>query len=251
MILYEYPFNERIRTYLRLEHLLHRLGDLLVRETVADHHFALVTLFEIMEMTGRSDIKTDLLKELENHKAYFAAQRGNPAISQDALETFAGYVENAFQALKQQRGKPCSQLNEDDWLMSVRSRIVMPGGTCAFDLPAYHVWQQSPASVRLADLSRWTTPLQPLADALSLLLQMLRSSGIAQKAQAARGQFHHALPQGRPVQLMRLQLPGKNAIFPEISGNRLRVSVRFMQMLEENKTAPVTEDVTFELAFCS
>jgi hypothetical protein len=27
VILYEYPFNERIRTYLRLEHLFRRLGD--------------------------------------------------------------------------------------------------------------------------------------------------------------------------------------------------------------------------------
>ena len=31
MILYEYPFNERIRTYLRLEQLFLRLGELIAR----------------------------------------------------------------------------------------------------------------------------------------------------------------------------------------------------------------------------
>lgn len=29
MILYEYPFNERLRTYLRLEQLFRRLGELI------------------------------------------------------------------------------------------------------------------------------------------------------------------------------------------------------------------------------
>ena len=45
MILYEYPFNERIRTYLRLEHLFRRLGDLQERQTPTDHHFAITTLW--------------------------------------------------------------------------------------------------------------------------------------------------------------------------------------------------------------
>lgn len=31
VILYEYPFNERIRTYLRLEHLFLRLAELMAR----------------------------------------------------------------------------------------------------------------------------------------------------------------------------------------------------------------------------
>jgi cell division protein ZapD len=35
VILYEYPFNERIRTYLRLEHLFKRLGELIPRDPPA------------------------------------------------------------------------------------------------------------------------------------------------------------------------------------------------------------------------
>ena len=50
MILYEYPFNESIRTMLRLEQLFDRLGQLLPRDAAVDHHFALVTLFEIMDV---------------------------------------------------------------------------------------------------------------------------------------------------------------------------------------------------------
>ncbi len=61
LVLYEYPFNEGIRTMLRLEHLFDRLGQLVVRETPVDHHFALVTIFEIMDVASRADLKSDLL----------------------------------------------------------------------------------------------------------------------------------------------------------------------------------------------
>ena len=69
MILYEYPFNERIRTYLRLEHLFRRLGELAARDTPTDHHYAITTIFEVMDVAARADLKMDVLKDLEKQKA--------------------------------------------------------------------------------------------------------------------------------------------------------------------------------------
>jgi len=53
VILYEYPFNERIRTYLRLEHLFDRMAELVPRAHPLDHHFAIQTIFEIMDVAAR------------------------------------------------------------------------------------------------------------------------------------------------------------------------------------------------------
>ena len=86
MILYEYPFNEGIRTMLRLEHLFDRLGQLIARDAPVDHHYALATLFEILDVSSRADLKSDLLKELEKHKQQFNSYRGNPSISEAALD---------------------------------------------------------------------------------------------------------------------------------------------------------------------
>ena len=80
VIVYEYPFNERTRTYLRLEHLFQRLGVLLAREDAMDHHFAFVTLFEIIEVGARSDLKSEVLKDLEKHKQQLNSYRDNAAI---------------------------------------------------------------------------------------------------------------------------------------------------------------------------
>ena len=163
MVLYEYPFNESIRTMLRLEHMFDRLGQLMARTTSIDHHYALATIFEIMDVASRADLKSDLLKELERHKAQLAGYRGNPSISEAALDDVIARIDQAFADLNQHAGKAGNELTGNEWLMSIRSRISIPGGTCEFDLPAYYAWQQHEAAQRQADLTHWASALTPLA----------------------------------------------------------------------------------------
>ena len=153
MILYEYPFNESIRTMLRLEHLFDRLETLVEREAPIDHHFALATIFEIMDVASRADLKSDLLKELERHRSQLAQFRGNPSISEAALEQVIARIDHAFDALNRLPGKAGHALTANEWLMSIRSRINIPGGTCEFDLPSYYAWQHEGAAQRRR--SRW------------------------------------------------------------------------------------------------
>jgi len=166
LVLYEYPFNESIRTMLRLEHLFDRLGQLIERDSSLDHHFALATIFEVMDVASRADLKSDLLKELERHKAQLQSYRGNPHISEAALDDVIGRIDHAFNGLNALQGKAGHALTTNDWLMSIRSRINIPGGTCEFDLPAYYAWQQRDAVSRRADLNGWVGTLMPLAEAL-------------------------------------------------------------------------------------
>ncbi len=135
LILYEYPFQESVRTMLRLEQLFDRLGQMMVRDAPVDHHFALVTLFEIMDVASRADLKSDLLKELERHKQQLLSLRGNAQVAQETLDDVIRRIEQAFDGLNQLPGKAGHALTHNEWLMSVRSRISIPGGTCEFDLP--------------------------------------------------------------------------------------------------------------------
>jgi cell division protein ZapD len=94
-------------------------------------------------------------------------------------------------------------LTNNDWLMSVRSRISIPGGTCEVDLPAYYAWQQREPSRRRADLAQWVSTMAPVAQALQLLLQLLRDSGVRQKVVAAGGQYQQSLTLSEIYQLLR------------------------------------------------
>jgi cell division protein ZapD len=135
--------------------------------------------------------------------------------------------------------------------MSVRSRMGIPGGTCEFDLPAYYAWQNSSFARRQTDIARWSEPLKPLANAIYLLLKILRESGSAQKMIATGGQFQQNLPQGKPYQLLRMRIDSSLDLIPEISGNRLIVMIRLMRQDSEEHLHPSAEDAAFELTLCS
>ena len=251
VILYEYPFNERIRTYLRLEHLFRKLGTLVARDSALDHHYALSTIFEVMDVGARADLKSDVLKDLEKQKQILNVYRGNPAIAQGVLDEVVGQLDQQFVALNSQAGKAGHALTENDWLMSIRSRVSIPGGTCEFDLPAYYAWQHQPAEHRRHDLQRWASTLAPLADAVRMLLKLLRESGAPQKVMASAGQFQQNLPQGRTFQLLRLAIDPNQGLIPEISGNRLMVSIRLMRQESDDRLHPSAQDAAFELTLCS
>ncbi|WP_374675984.1 cell division protein ZapD [Ideonella sp.] len=251
MVLYEYPFNEGIRTMLRLEHLFARLHTLLPRDTAVDHHFALVTLFEIMDVASRADLKSDLLKELERHKAQLQGFRGNPSVSERALDEIIGRIDLAHDRLNHLAGKAGHSLTANEWLMGVRSRISIPGGTCSFDLPGYYAWQQLAPEQRRQDLVRWVDTLVPLADALLLLLNLLRDAGVPHRVVAHGGQYQQSLPAGRTYQLLRVRIDDSTGLVPEITGHRLMVSVRLMRPDAEGRLKPDHADTAFDLALCA
>ena len=200
MILYEHPFNERIRTYLRLEYLLGRFEKLLLRSADVDHHFALTTLFEIIDVGGRSDLKSDILKELERHKQQFSSYRGNPSVSEGVLDELLANIDRCHQGFITQGARLSQCVSDSEFLSSLRNRVAVPGGTCAFDLPSYHAWQQRDPDVRRKDILKWAEPLKILQDSVTLLMRLLRESGSPQRVAATQGQFQQALSQ---LQLLR------------------------------------------------
>jgi cell division protein ZapD len=251
LILYEYPFNESIRTMLRLEHLFDRLGQLIARDAPVDHHFALATIFEVMDVASRADLKSDLLKELERQKAQLSGYRGNPSISEAALDEVIARIDHAFNGLNELPGKAGAVLTSNEWLMSIRSRVSIPGGTCEFDLPAYYAWQKHDPQRRRSDLMHWAASLMPLAEALAVLLGLLRDSGVPHKVIAQAGQYQQSLPAGRVYHLMRVRLPHTHELVPEISGHRLMVSIRLMKQEADGRLKPSPADTSFELTLCT
>lgn len=236
---------------LRLELLFDRLGQLVARDTPLDHHFALVTLFEIVEVAARADLKSDVLKELDRHRSRLQGYRGHPGVSEAALEATIGRIEHAHDGLALAQGKTGAALAANDWLMSIRSRVVIPGGTCEFDLPGYHAWQQHRPPRRRADLQGWMASLLPLAEALHVLLGLLRDSGAPQRVLAAAGHYQQSVPQGKTYQLMRVRVAPDTDLVPEITGHRLQVGVRFMKADAEGRLRPSATEASFELTLCA
>ncbi|WP_348240174.1 cell division protein ZapD, partial [Salmonella enterica] len=85
-----------------------------------------------------------LLKELDRQRQTLTALRANPQIDQDALDAVISELETASGNLTATHGKAGQLIADNEWLTSIRSRAIIPGGTCEFDLPAYFAWQHHP-----------------------------------------------------------------------------------------------------------
>ena len=250
VITYEYPLNERIRTLLRLEDLFERAHHFFAKEEPPAHHTALLTLFEILEVASRADLKSDLLQELERQKQVMLAFKNNPQIAENALRQVISDIERASAALFAMTGKIGQHLRDNEWLMSIKQRTGIPGGVCEFDLPSYHFWLHRENSRRGADLSAWTTPLLPIRDASSIVLKLLREGGKAAKHVAHRGAFSQIIG-GKMSQMVRIRLPRNSQYIPEISANRYALNVRFSSFGTEARPKACDADVEFELTFCN
>jgi cell division protein ZapD len=204
-----------------------------------------------MDVAARADLKSDVMKDLDRQKQTLNGYRGNPNIAESVLDQVVGKLDRCFTALNNLPGKAGQSLTENDWLMSIRSRVGIPGGTCEFDLPGYYAWQHHDAHVRQSDLERWASTLAPLAESVQVLLKLLRDSGTPQKVVATHGQLQQNLPQGRSFQLLRLRMDPTLGLVPEISGNRLMLSVRLMRQESADRLQASNDSAQFELTLCS
>ena len=249
-IQYEYPLNERVRTLLRLEDLFDKLHYFRDQSHPYAHHTALLTLFEILEVTSRADLKGDLLQELDRHKQTLLGLRNNPQVSESALSGVLGDIDSAHLALHGTPGKAGQHLRDNEWLTSIRSRASIPGGTCEFDLPSYHAWLMRDVAVRSHDLAGWVGSLAQFHRGLSIVLRLLRETAHVSQQIAAQGGFQQAL-QGRAYALLQVRVPIEVSAVPETSANKYMLWIRFTRADGDMKPRPVERDVPFELALCA
>jgi cell division protein ZapD len=251
VITYEYPFNERIRTLLRLEDLFEKTSVFVQNDGQLEHHTALITIFEILEVAGRADLKMDLIQELERQRQTLLSYRNNPDISEEALSGALYEIEQSSAALLSMTGKMGQYLRDNDWLMGIKSRAAIPGGVCEFDLPSYHWWLHRPAEVRREAIEGWLKPMLPLRDAAAIVLRLLRSSGHPKQHVAVSGQFQLNLG-GSAAQMVRVTLNVDEQAVPEVSANKYFLNIRFTKPpAGEIKARGCERDINFDLTFCN
>lgn len=249
-ICYEQPLHERVRTFMRLEFLFSEARDALEGDSPWDSRTAIHRLLEIMALLGRGELRTEALKELERHAAMLSRLANNPGVDGARLTALLGEIDARVDALHG-AGSLTQSLREHDFLNAIRNRSSIPGGTCEFDLPAYHFWLNQPLERRRADLEHWLGTLEPLRRALRLILNLIRNSAGATDEVAAAGMFQRTLDSGTPCHLIRILLPADSPCYPEISGSKHRFTVRFLEYPDLNARAAQTQDdIPFRLVCC-
>lgn len=253
MITYEHPFNERIRVLLRLEDIFEKTAYFIEQPGQREHHVALLALFEILEVASRSELKTDLIHELDRQRQSLLAFRNNPEISEEALSGILYEIEQSSAALLSMNGKIGQHLRENEWLMTIKGRAVIPGGVCEFDLPSYHYWLHQDATVRRRAMQEWLQPLIPLRDGLAIMLRLLRASGSSEHHLASGGYFQLTPGGHSTCQMIRVLLDKQLPFIPEISANKYALNLRFIRQDtgSRQRQMDTAVDVPFNIVFCN
>ncbi|MCF6280857.1 MAG: cell division protein ZapD [Candidatus Polarisedimenticolaceae bacterium] len=249
-IIYEHPLNERARTFLRLEHLFQQTSYFLEQTDTWDSRAAIRCLLDILSIFSRYELKKEILKELERQAANLERVRVQPGINMEMLSQVLEDLENSTHQIYQLNGQIGQSLRENEFLMAIVQRSSIPGGSCAFDLPQYHFWLSQPHETRKTQLRAWFENFQPVYDAIILLLSLIRGSTRPVQEVAMKGFFQKSLDAQSPAQLIQVIVPHDATYFPEVSGNKHRFNIRFLQAAGVSRPSQTTEDVSFFLNTC-
>ncbi len=250
-IIFEQPLNERVRTFLRIEQLMQRFEYHISGNNAWDTHSALITLLEITDLVARGDVKSELMKELKRQIQNLEALKEIPEIDQSHLQHFINEHRQHIDTLYELSGHPSEQIKNNEFIKSIKQRIVIPGGTCDFDLPAYHYWLSQAADSRRSTLEHWVSPFKKIYETINITMSLIRNSASSEEKCAERGFYQQQLETDQPYQLIRLQLPEDSPFYAEISAGKHRFTVRFLKLVDPQSRASQTqEDIVFKLTCC-
>jgi cell division protein ZapD len=251
-ILYEHPLNERIRTFLRLESLFAQAAHHVKRSSEWDSRATLNCILEILSLFGNANLKSEVLKELERHAFGLKRLEHNPDIDDKQLVELLDVIGSHIDSLHRINGQVGSELKSSEFLLSIRQRSGIPGGTCDFDLPAFHYWLQQPVKERSDDLYRWLNSFDAIGQAIQFILKITRESTTLTPTIAEHGVYQQTLDPNLPYQMVRIALPADSPYFAELSGGRHRFTARFLNFSAvEDRARQTNEDVGFGLACCA
>jgi cell division protein ZapD len=249
---FEQPLNERIRMCLRVETLMNRFHYFEALKGDWSAYSALLTILELTSLLERGDLKQELMKELERQHGALKALSKHQGIDHSKLDLVLSKQKHSLTRMHHLDGKLGEHLKRVDFLLGIKQRISIPGGSCDFDLPQLRFWLNQTHEQRSADLKEWVTPYCELEEVIGLVLTSIRDSATAKTVIAENGFYQQSLDTKQSTQLIRISVDAGKLVYPEISAGKHRYSVRFLQPNSgDSPPTQIKESVEFLLSRCS
>ena len=250
--IFEQPLNERIRMCLRVETLMRRYHYFESLKGDWAAYNALLTVLEITSLLERGDLKQELMKELERQHSALQALVSHQDIDASKLELVLSKQQQGLERLHKLDGKLGEHLKRNDFLLGIKQRTSIPGGSCDFDLPQLRFWLNQDHQLRLTDLQTWIAPYKELELVIELVLKSIRESAQPKRSLAESGFFQQSLDTQQPNQMIRVAVDSQLSLYPEISAGKHRFSIRFMEPTSSGELpTQVKGDVAFLLSRCA
>lgn len=250
--IFEQPLNERMRMCLRVETLMKRFHYFEALKGDWSAYSAMLVVLELTSLLERGDFKQELMKELDRQHVALEGLSSHQGIDHRKLDLILSRQQQAIDRMHRLNGKLGEHLKRNDFLLSIRQRTSIPGGSCDFDLPQLRFWLNRDHDQRIADLHDWVAPYAELEAVIELIMQVIRDSANDKTVVAEKGFYQHSLDPKKSTQMIRIGIDAEKNIYPEISAGKHRYSVRFLELKSDEKMpVQVKDNIEFLLSRCS
>jgi len=245
---YEFPLTEFIRTALKIDRLARFFNQSDAYTTEEEIRNLVMRMLELYSLIARAELKNELIKEVDKRALRLNRLKKLPDIDHRALKETIASLQSALKELK---SIPTDSFSKSlpNLIDSVKQRQSIPGGQFEFDLPGYQYWLSLGVNNCKSQIMEVLSGLTPITKTVSLLLDLIRNSATGMTETATNGVFQ--LTDSSDGELIIIQLSDEDNLYPEISGGRHRVFIRFMEYTDiYNKANQTKKNVRFLLKTC-
>lgn len=249
-IIYEYPLNERIRAFLRLEYLLDQANYSASCNTAWDSKNYCFTIIEILEMLNRNELRKEIIKEFEKQIKFCISLTNSSTVNQEALTSTIEKLSSQLDETNSKIWKLTKLLTEDELLQIIQKRASISSTACCFDSPNLYFWLNHNINSRQKKINYWQEKISVLDKSIRLLLSIIRDSALFENKKASGGFYQQILNSSQPCQMIRIFLPKEPESYPEFSGNKHQINIKFFKYNYSSNKEPLhnEEDLEFALS---
>ena len=248
--IYELPLNERLRTFMRIEFLYSRLKYFV--SNLDDNwqtRTVIHTLLEIYSILSRTDVRREVLADLDRYIMQMQRFQSAP----DADNNMVNDVLEDLDLIKNQVVEVGTDylltLREDEFIASLLHRHTLPGGKAEFDMPKYKFFLESDEKDVALQINNWIDIIRPICEGIDKLMWIIRESNEPIATVAVGGQYNHQIESRTQISLVRIITNDTN-VYPEISGGRHLIAVRFFNQNKDGEYLQFEDNVEFKISLC-
>jgi len=141
------------------------------------------------------------------------------------------------------------KLREDEFIASLLHRHTLPGGKAEFDMPKYKFFLESDKRNVVVQINSWIDVMRPICKGIDQLMWIIRESNEPIATVAVGGQYNHQIERRTQISLVRIITNDTN-VYPEISGGRHLIAVRFFNQNRDGEYVQFEDNVEFKISLC-
>ena len=244
--IYEEPVTERVRKFIRIESLLQKILYFKDKDNSLENYIAVQSLCDLYELLMRSDLKSELIREMETQNNIFKKMQDLPTADTDKLKSILEKQKMLLDMLHGVQSNYLDFLTNDILFKSFHKNFRSQIQPSSIDF-----WLSRDVSWRSNIINLWIEPLIFIKKSIDFILEIIRKSGNFQDKFAEKGFYIEKLNPKKNILLVRITLTTDLYYFPQVSVGKQRINIMFMTKDETNNFVKYQEDVSFLLTLCS